>query len=59
MSMVLLCLALLATDAWKRPLREPQRTSVWRGAPIPARTIAAPNGRGLSEFADGIVPAGH
>ena len=58
MSMVLLCLALRATNAWKRPLREPQGASVWRGAPNPARTIAAPNGRGLSEFADGIVRAG-
>ena len=41
MSIVLVALALLARNAWKRPLREPQGTSVWRGAPIPARAIAA------------------
>lgn len=58
MSMVLLGVVLLATNAWKRPLREPQGASVWRGAPNPALTISPPNGRELSEFADGIVRAG-
>ena len=58
MSMVLLGVVLLATNAWTRPLREPQGASIFHGAPTPALTISAPNGRGLSEFADGIVRAG-
>ena len=41
MTLVLWMLSLLGVNAWKQPLREPRGSSVWRGAPMPTRVIAA------------------